>query len=246
MMAGSILITGASSGIGAALAQRYAAPGTRLLLWGRHEARLAAVAAACEAKGAAASVTVLDLRQSEALIARLEALDETPALAILNAGIGGVPDAEGETPPHIEMIAAVNFTAPLLAATLLSRAMVSRGQGHIVLMGSIAECIPLPMAPSYAASKAGLAMFAEALSVKLSGTGVAVTLVSPGFIDTPMSQGLPNPRPFLVTAEAAADILFRKLPRRPARIVIPWQFAVIGWLVRTLPRALVRFVLKRV
>jgi short-subunit dehydrogenase len=245
-MADSILITGASSGIGAALARRYAAPGVRLLLWGRHEARLAAVAETCKAKGAAVSVEAFDMRQADALKARLEALDETPTLAILNAGVGGVPDAEAETPAHVETIAAVNFTAPLLAATLLSRAMASRGNGHIVLMGSIADSIPLPMAPSYAASKAGLAMFAEALGLKLAGTGVAVTLVSPGFIDTPMSQGLDNPRPFLVSAEAAADILFRKLARRPARIVIPWQFAVIGWLVRTLPRALLYPILKRV
>jgi short-subunit dehydrogenase len=245
-MAESILITGASSGIGAALARRFAAPGVRLLLWGRHEARLAAVAEACKAKGAAVSTAAFDLRQADALKVQLAALEETPALAILNAGIGGVPDAEGETATHVEAIAAVNFTAPLLAATLLSRAMVSCGRGHIVLMGSIAECIPLPMAPSYAASKAGLAMFAEALGLKLAGTGVAVTLVSPGFIDTPMSQDLPNPRPFLVSAEVAADMLFRKLPRRPARIVIPWQFGVIGWLVRTLPRALVHPILKRV
>jgi short-subunit dehydrogenase len=245
-MTGSILITGASSGIGAALAQRYAAPGVRLLLWGRHEARLATVAASCTAKGAAVTTEAFDMRRAEALTARLEALGETPALAILNAGVGGIPDAEGETASTIEIIAAVNFTAPLIAATLLSRAMAARGQGHIVLMGSIAECIPLPMAPSYAASKAGLAMFAEALGVKLSGTGVAVTLVSPGFIDTPMSQGLDKPRPFLVSAAMAADILFRKLPRRPARIVIPWQFAVIGWLVRTLPRALLHPILKRV
>lgn len=246
MMAGSILITGASSGIGAALARRYAAPGVRLLLWGRHEARLAAVAASCKAKGAAVSVETFDMRQADALKTRLDALVEAPALAILNAGVGGVPDAEGETADHIETIAAVNFTAPLLAATLLSRAMVSRGRGHIVLMGSIAECIPLPMAPSYAASKAGLALFAEALNLKLAKTGVAVTLVSPGFIDTPMSQGLDKPRPFLVSAEAAADILFRKLPRRPARIVIPWQFAVIGWLIRNLPRALLHPILARV
>lgn len=246
MMAGSILITGASSGIGAALARRTAAPGVRLLLWGRHEARLAAVAAACEAKGATVSVDAFDLRQADALTARLEALVETPMLAILNAGVGGVPDIDSETPAHVENVATVNFTIPLLAATVLTRAMARRGSGHIVLMGSIAECLPLPMAPSYAASKAGLAMFAEALRLKLAKSGVAVTLVSPGFIDTPMSQGLDNPRPFLVSADATADIIIRKLARRPARIVIPWQFAVIGWLARAVPRALLHAILKRV
>jgi short-subunit dehydrogenase len=246
MMADSILITGASSGIGAALAQRYAAPGVRLVLWGRHQARLATVAAACEAQGASVSVTAFDMRQIDALAAHLEALDETPLLAILNAGVGGVPDAQSETPEHVRNVAAVNFTAPLLAATVLTRAMAARGRGHVVLMGSIAECLPLPMAPSYAASKAGLAMFADALRLKLAKTGVAVTLVSPGFIDTPMSQGLDNPRPFLMSAETAAGIIARKLARRPARIVIPWQFAVIGALARTVPRALLHAILVRV
>lgn len=244
-----ILITGASSGIGAALARVQARPGVTLLLWGRDVARLDAVAGDCRARGAVVETDTLDLRDLEGQMARLAARDaHMPiTLAIFNAGLGGSvsPDLPAEAPERCRATAEVNFVAPVMGANFMADAMARRGGGHIVLVGSIAESFPLPMAPTYAGTKAGLALFAEALGIRLQKHGVAVTLVSPGFIDTPMSQGVTEAKPFLISAAAAAAIITRKLAARPRRIVVPWQFAVIRAITGLLPRALVRLVLSR-
>jgi short-subunit dehydrogenase len=123
--------------------------------------------------------------------------------------------------------------------------MGARGAGHIVLIGSIAAMFPLPMAPTYSGSKAGLMMFAEALRGRVKRHGVSVTLVSPGFIDTPMSQGLTEPRPFLITAEQAAAIIKKKVARGAGHIIVPWPFAVIAAIAGLIPKVLVRAVLSR-
>jgi short-subunit dehydrogenase len=132
-----------------------------------------------------------------------------------------------------------------MGAHAIADAMARRGAGHIVLIGSISESYPLPMAPTYAATKAGLRLFAEALGLRLSKHGVTVSLVSPGFIDTPMSRKVVEPKPFLITADAAAAVIVRKVAAKNRVIVVPWQFAVIRAVTGLLPRALVRWVLSR-
>jgi short-subunit dehydrogenase len=245
----SILITGASSGIGAALARVYAAPDSRLILWGQNAERVAATAEQCRARGAAIETACFDLTDFDRLIQALEAADtENPLdLAIFNAGLGGsVPrDRVAQDVRASEKMAGVNFTAPVVGANLLAERMAQRGRGRIVLIGSVAAFFPLPMAPLYSASKAGLALFAEALRLRLRKSGVGVTMVSPGFVDTPMSRGLKEPRPFLTGADVAAAIIARKVERGARHIVIPWQFAVICFAARLIPRQIVRAVLSR-
>ncbi len=248
-MSKTILITGASSGIGASLARVHARAGVTLLLWGRDPARLEETAAACRALGAQAETDAFDIRDIGTLTARLSAADAaTPLdLVIFNAGLGGsVPgDALAEAPENSWAMAEVNFVAPVVGAALIAGAMARRGHGQIVLVGSIAEAFPLPQAPTYAATKAGLAMYAEALDLRMKKHGVAVTLVSPGFIDTPMSQQVTEPKPFMITADAAARIIARGIARRKRRIVVPWQFAAIRGVANLLPRALLRLILSR-
>lgn len=249
-MAGrTILITGASGGIGAALARALAGPGVRLVLWGRDCARLNDVMASCAARGAECHIEALDIRDAEAQAARLAQNDgDWPIdLAIFNAGIGGMPprDSAAETVDAARATAEVNFLAPVIGANLVAARMAARGRGHIVLIGSVAGFYPLPQAPAYSATKAGLAVFAEALGLRLKPHGVAVTLVAPGFIDTAMSRGLPPPKPFLMDADKAARIILRGIARRRRRIVLPWQFALIVALTRLVPRPLLRFVLSR-
>jgi short-subunit dehydrogenase len=244
----TILITGASSGIGAALARAHAREGVHLLLWGRDEARLDQTAQACRALGAAVSVQAFDLRDGCGFAARLADIASTTDLAIFNAGLGGtVPDgAFAEAPQIVQAIAEVNFVAPLVGASVMADAMARRGTGQIVLVGSISESFPLPMAPSYAATKAGLRMFAESLAIRMEKYGVAVTLVSPGFIDTPMSRKVIEPKPFLMDADTAAKIIARGISGRARTIVVPWQFAVIRALAALLPRALLRLIISRI
>lgn len=245
----TILITGASSGIGAALARAQARAGMTLLLWGRDAARLDDVAAECRARGAEVLTESFDLRDVPGFMAKLSAADNaTPIdLAIFNAGLGGTApqDAAAEIPETARAIAEVNFVTPIVGANLIAEAMARRGGGQIVLVGSISESYPLPMAPTYASTKAGLRMFAEALRLRLKKHRVSVTLVSPGFIDTPMSRGVTEPKPFLMDVDKAAAIVSRRVAQGAATIVVPWQFRVIRTVTDCLPRALVRWVLSR-
>ena len=244
----TILITGASSGIGAALARTYAKPGVQLALWGQNAARLETIAAACRAAGALVETTCFDLTDLGQLADQLEATDKRHPLdlAIFNAGLGGSLDPATVTQDwrSAARMATVNFTVPVICANLLAGRMAARGHGRIVLVGSVADSYPLPMAPVYAGTKAGLALFADALELRLARYGVGVTLVVPGFVDTPMSQGLTEPRPFLLSAEAAAAIIVRKLGHGAKRIVLPWQFVVIRVISGLLPRILVRAVFR--
>ena len=245
----TILITGASSGIGAALARTHARDGVTLLLWGRDQARLDETAAQCRALGASATIQAFDLRDAAGFVTRIAGADTaTPIdLAIFNAGLGGtVPDrALAEDPQTVQAIAEVNFVAPLMGASAIAGAMARRGAGHIVLVGSISESFPLPMAPTYAATKAGLRMFARSLDIRMAKFGVAVTLVSPGFIDTPMSRQVTEPKPFLMSADAAAKIIARRIAAGARTIVVPWQFAAIRAITDLLPQAVLRWVLSR-
>jgi len=243
----TILITGASSGIGAALARAYAGDGVTLLLWGRDAARLDRIAAGCRAQGANVTTQVFDLRDAAGFAGLLAAAPPLD-IAIFNAGLGGTApaDAAAEAPAVVQAIAEVNFTAPIVGANAVAGAMAARGTGHIVLVGSITESFPLPMAPTYAATKAGLKMFAEAFGIRMEKHGVKVTLVSPGFIDTPMSRSVTEPKPFLMDADAAAAIIKRRVAAGARTIVVPWQFAVIRGIADLLPRALLRRILSRV
>jgi short-subunit dehydrogenase len=246
----TILITGASSGIGAALARAHARSGVTFLLWGRDEARLNETAAQCRALGASATIRAFDLRDAAGFAAQLVAADALSPidLVIFNAGLGGtVPQgAFAESPQTVQAIAEVNFVAPVVGASAIAHAMAWRGRGQIVLVGSITESFPLPMAPTYGATKAGLKLFAEALGMRMTKYGVTVTLVSPGFIDTPMSRQVTEPKPFLMDADTAARIIARKIAAGARTIVVPWQYAVIRGFTDFLPRALLRWILSRV
>jgi short-subunit dehydrogenase len=245
----TILITGASSGIGSALALAYARDGATLLLWGRDEARLTDIAGLCRACGATVVTRSLDLRDAAGFAAQLAAADAaTPIdLAIFNAGLGGTApaDAFAETAEAARAIAEVNFVAPVVGANVIADAMARRGAGQIVLVGSIVESYPLPMAPTYAATKAGLRLFAESLGLRLAKHGVTVTLVSPGFIDTPMSRQVTEPKPFLMTPDAAAAVIKRGIAAQKPVIVVPWQYGVMRAMTDLLPRALLRWILSR-
>ena len=168
-------------------------------------------------------------------------------LVFLNAGLGGsLPPADAaQDPDAAHRMAMVNFTAPVVAANLMADRMARRGAGRIVLIGSVAQAFPLPMAPTYAGAKAGRAMFARALRLRLEGAGVGVTLVVPGFVDTPMSRALTEPRPFLLTPARAAGIIRRGVDGGRREVVLPWPFAVVTTLAHWLPRAAIDAVLRR-
>ena len=247
-MTRSILITGASSGLGAALARFYAAPDVHLSLWGRDAGRLTDVARDCREHGAAAETTSFDMRHPGSLAEALAGLDAERQidLAIFCAGLGGtIGDRRVESPARAMEIATVNFTACVVGAAALAERMVERGRGQIVLIGSIAGAFPLPIAPTYSGSKAGLKVFAEALRLRVAPLGVAVTHVAPGFIDTPMSRQITGPKPWMASAEAAAAIVARAAARQAGHLVFPRAFAAVRAAYLCLPGPLRRAIMAR-
>jgi short-subunit dehydrogenase len=117
--------------------------------------------------------------------------------------------------------------------------MVERGIGHVVLMGSAAGLVGLPHSPVYSASKAAVHAYGEGLRRRLAGAGVDVTVVCPGFVDTPMSMSLPLARPFLWTADRAAARIARAIAQKRRMLIFPWQIRVGVAAARLFPQSLV-------
>lgn len=235
-----ILVTGASSGLGAALARHYAAPGRAMLLWARDPARLEAVAADCRRAGATAQVRSLDLVDSAAALAALAADEAAGAidLAILAAGLGDVR-GRGRTVEEAAVVVRlglVNFVTPGAMAADLAERMAARGRGDIVLIGSAAAAHSLPFAAAYAGSKAGLARLADALRVAVAPHGVRVLLVEPGPFDTPGGRLVPAPAWLTRRPDWVAARIARASERGQARLTLPWCFAPLRWVDRLLPR----------
>ncbi|MBV8890328.1 MAG: SDR family NAD(P)-dependent oxidoreductase [Alphaproteobacteria bacterium] len=235
----SILITGASSGIGAALARHYARPGAALWLGGRNQARLDAVAADCRGRGAATDVAAIDVMDRDAMrawVARADAIDPLD-LVIANAGVGAAARSGGETEADALRVLGINLMGVLNAFYPAVECMLRRGRGQIAVMSSLAGFRGLPSDPAYCASKAALRSFGEAQRPVLAGLGIRLSVICPGFVATPMTARNAFPMPFLVSAERAAAIIARRLARNRARIAFPWPLAAAVWLLAALPPA---------
>jgi short-subunit dehydrogenase len=235
---GAILITGASGALGGALAQALAAPGARLMLWGRDAGRLAAVADACTAAGARCETVLLDLADAGAAVARLAAADRAAPIAEawLVAGLGdpAPPGARVEPPDQVARLLTVNLATPAALAAALAQRMEGRGHGRIVLIGSAAGFHALPFAAGYAGSKAGLARFADALRIAVAPAGVVVSLVSPGFIARPGRDDVPRAVQTPLPTVAARVLAAGRAGR--AHAIVPAAFAWLRLVDRALPR----------
>jgi short-subunit dehydrogenase len=230
---GHVLITGASSGIGTALALLYAAPGVRLSLQGRDGMRLGQVAAACQAVGAKVTTAALDIRDRPSCAAWVEVADAAAPvdLVVANAGISGTgADAVATTETNVN--GTFNTVEPLLPR------LTARSRGQVALMSSLASFRGTAQAPAYCASKAAVRLWGEGLRGRLLQQGVVVSVICPGFIATPMTARNPFPMPLLMTAERAAAIIARSLAQGRARIAFPWRLYALARLYATLPQDL--------
>ncbi|MGH6876822.1 MAG: SDR family NAD(P)-dependent oxidoreductase, partial [Rhizomicrobium sp.] len=228
-----VLITGASSGIGAALARRYARPGMRLSLTARNAERLAKVAGECHPADAGVFWKTLDVCDAAALAAWIEDCDtQRPVdMVIANAGVGGervIATAAGEPLSVAHDIVATNILGVANTIIPLLPRFVARGKGHIAIMSSLAAYIGLPQAPLYSASKAAIRTYGEGLRRLLVSKGVKVTVICPGFVDTPMSASVPGGRPLLWNAERAADRIVQALDRGKRKINFPWPLVALA------------------
>jgi len=196
------IVTGASSGIGRAVALDLAQAGWRVGLVGRDAGRLAQVAAAC---GNGAQIAALDMRDTAAFgdfVAGFGAVD----LYVSNHGIlDGRREGEAvETGAVAAEVLAINLTASIAALHVVLAGMRSRGAGQIMLVSSLAGLSPLADAPAYSASKAGLVMYGLSLREALRGTGVGVSVCCPGYVATAMGGEHLGHRPHEITAQDAA------------------------------------------
>lgn len=222
----AVVITGASSGLGAALARAYARPLVALGLLGRDRRRLEATVAACEARGATVSTATIDVTDAPAMASWLFQFDRQYPVDLLVANAGTSAGPAPESPSEgaegvarqiqINLLGAINTIEPLLPA------LCSRRGGRVAAVASIAAYRGLPYSPGYCASKAGLRAYAEALRPRLKQHNIGVTVVCPGFFDSPMTDRFDGPTPFLLSSDTAARIIKRGIDRGRRRIAFPW------------------------
>jgi len=235
-------ITGASSGIGQALALRYVAAGWRVALVARRQAELTAWATAQGWPAGRWQVYGADVAVIDAIVAAGQACiaaQGVPDVVIANAGISvGMDTAERDDIDVMARTFAVNNTG--MAATFhpFVEPMRQRGSGTLVAIASVAAIRGLPGHGAYCASKAGVVSYCESLRGELRGSGVRVVTIGPGYIDTPLTRQNRYAMPFLMPAEVFADRAFRAIERGVSYRVIPWQMAVVARLLRVLPNAL--------
>jgi len=243
----AVLITGATSGIGKALATAYAAPGVTLALTGRNAARLAEVAGDCQSRGAEVLSKPLDVVGREPLAEWMEEVDQLVPLdlVIANAGISAGTGGGGETEEQARQIHAVNVRGVINTVMPAAELMRPRRRGQIAIMSSLAAFRGFPTAPAYCASKAAVRVWGEGLRGSLRAEGLEVSVICPGYVKSPMTDVNEFPMPFLLQADKAANIIKKGLARNRARIAFPFPTYAIAWLLGILPPALTDPLLRR-
>lgn len=237
----TILITGASSGIGTGLALAYAATGTTLHLNGRSADRLDSVADQCRAKGATVVPKVLDVSDRPAMASWIAECDRgtTLDLVIANAGVSGGSDGVPDGPDGTRRILAINIDGVVNTVQPALDLMIERGHGQLAIVSSVAGFRGLPGSPAYCASKAAVKVWGEGLRVRYARAGVEISVICPGFVESRMTADNPFHMPFLMNADRAAKIIRRGLARNRSRIGFPFPTFFMGWLLGALPSGLV-------
>jgi short-subunit dehydrogenase len=243
-----IFLTGASTGIGAALAVEYAAPGVTLGLVARRAEILAEVLAKAEARGArvlAYPVDVTDREAMERVAASFVADAGGADLVIANAGIGWhTRKSSIENTREVARVAETNLVGVVHTLCPFIAPMRAARAGHLVATGSVAGFAGLPVG-TYSASKAGVRTFMDTLRVYLGGEGIAVTTLCPGFVDTPIVADNPYPMPFLISAEKAAKLVRKGLRAGKKTYVFPWIWRLVIPLMKLAPAWLLRWGARR-
>jgi short-subunit dehydrogenase len=240
----NVFITGASSGLGEALAHRYARVGATLGLFARRRNRLHSL------QEALTTVSSSPIHLYEGDVTDASALQRAaqnflvtagaPNIVIANAGVshGTVTGGEGEADlPVFREVFDINVMGIVNTFHPFVDAMRKVRSGTLVGVASVAGFRGLPGSGAYSASKAAAISYLESLRVELRGSGVAVVTLCPGFIATPMTANNPYPMPFIISADEAADLMMRAIARKKRRYVFPWPMMLAGKLLRVLPNA---------
>jgi short-subunit dehydrogenase len=241
----TIVITGASSGIGESLALSYARDGSCLGLLGRDIGRLDRTAERCRSAGAAVSTAAIDVRAHGDMEAWLQSFDDkTPIdLLIANAGVmaGSAAPDELESAETARALVETNVLGVMNTLQPILPRMIARRRGQIAIVSSIAAFLPVPDAPSYGASKSAVLSYGLALRSLLRPQGIGVSVICPGYVDTPMIRQEEGSKPSIIPPEKAAEIIRRGLMRDRAVIAFPPMFALITRIGGLLPDRLRRW-----
>lgn len=225
-----VFITGASSGIGRALAVELGKRGAHTGLLARRGDVLKEIVAEVEAAGGRALALTADVRDAEAV--RRAAADLSKAFGpidvlVANAGVGATTAAKDLKPEVVADVFNINVLGAVNSATAVLSSMVERGRGHLIVISSLAAYRGLPKSAAYCASKAAVSAFFESLRVDLRGTGVYVTIIHPGFIKTPLTAGREAQMPYLMELDDAVKKIVRAIETRKKSYAFPWQLASI-------------------
>jgi short-subunit dehydrogenase len=225
-----VMITGASSGIGGALAVELAKRGAKLGLVARRAEALGEIAKAVEAAGSRALVLPADVRDADSLRKAAEKLrsDIGPVdVLIANAGVGPTRNGSDLDAVEVSNVININVVGAANSVAAVIPEMVARGQGQLVAISSLAGYRGLPKSAAYCASKAAVSAFFESLRIDLEPKGIAVTIIHPGFIKTPLTSGREAQMPFLMELDDAVKKIVRAVEKRKKSYAFPWQLASI-------------------
>lgn len=234
-----VFLTGASSGIGEALARHYASRGATLGLFARRADLLRNLKDSLGVPAETYEGDVRDIASLKRAAADFISKHGAPDLVIGNAGIshGTLTEHEEDAAVFrdvldVNVVGLVNTFHPFIEP------MRARGQGTLAGIASVAGIRGLPGASAYSASKAAAISYLEALRLEMKRSGVKVSAILPGFIATPMTASNPYPMPFIITADDAARRIARAIDAGKSYAIIPWQMAIVGRVLRVLPNAL--------
>ncbi len=238
----NILITGASAGIGDALAKRYAndtREETHLILLARNLKKLEIAKQACEKKGASVEIHSIDVSKTIELQTLISAIDDKHPidLIICNAGITSSIGLNGEAEPWdaICNVIDTNLYGVLASINPLLTRMQARKKGQIALVSSLAAYRGMPITPSYCASKAAVKSYGEALRGWLCEYNIKVNVICPGFVESALSAQFKGDKPLMISADKAADIIYKGLEKNMARISFPFPLNLGMWFLALLP-----------
>lgn len=232
------VITGASSGIGAALARALAAENARVGLIARRQDKLDELAAEIAASGGTAAAASADVADRPAALAAFQKIVDQLGpvdLLIANAGVGKPTFLEPINSDEIDQMIRVNLLGSIHAIEAVLPGMLERGRGHLAAVSSMAAYKGLPGESAYCASKAGLNAYMEGLRIQLRSRGIAVTTICPGFVKTPMTATNKFAMPFVMEADEAARRIVEALRRRKKVFNFPWQMTALMRLTAWLP-----------
>ena len=245
----SVLITGASSGIGAYLARELARRGARVGLLARRAERLEALAGELRAAGGRAAWARADVLDDAELTRALDAVAVELAgvdVVVANAGYGRPEPPHKFSPGAAQRMYDVNLFGMLRLIDWALPRFLARGGGHIVGIASVASYVGLKHNPSYCGSKAAMRVHLQALRTSLASRNVAVTTICPGFVKSELTAEVKFPMPFLWETDRAARTIADAIEKRRGEVVFPWQIRLLKQLmVRLLPVSALEWLMRR-